>query len=102
MSSSQFTVFYIILIALIPFHEHVDGQSLNAGKETSATSGLKQLKINAYTVQDDDKEQAARRQSMLDAIEREFEAVTDSFKQLVISLRPKMRGPICKEAKDVG
>ncbi|CAN7074766.1 unnamed protein product [Brassica oleracea var. botrytis] len=80
MSSSQFTIFYIILIALIPFHEHmyVDGQSLNAGKETSATSGLKQLKINAYTVQDDDKEQGQKlssllRQSMLDAIEREFE-----------------------------
>ncbi|XP_048635744.1 TSA1-like protein isoform X2 [Brassica napus] len=48
----------------------------------AATSGLKQLKINAYTVEDDDKEQAARRQSMLDAIEREFEAVTESFKQI--------------------
>ncbi|KAH0904490.1 hypothetical protein HID58_043993 [Brassica napus] len=73
----------------------------------AATSGLKQLKINAYTVQDDDKEQGQKlssllRQGMLDEIEREFEAVTDSFKQLVISLRPKMRGPICKEAKDVG
>ncbi|KAL0690932.1 hypothetical protein Bca4012_090611 [Brassica carinata] len=43
MSSSQFTVFYIILIALIPFHERidVDGQSLNAGKET-----CKQIKCN--------------------------------------------------------
>ncbi|XP_009146181.1 TSA1-like protein isoform X1 [Brassica rapa] len=48
----------------------------------AATSGLKQLKINAYTVEDNDKEQAARRQSMLDAIEREFEAVTESFKQI--------------------
>ncbi|KAL0743274.1 hypothetical protein Bca4012_084787 [Brassica carinata] len=48
----------------------------------AATSGLKQLKINAYTVEYDDKEQAARRQSMLDAIEREFEAVTESFKQI--------------------
>ncbi|XP_033148656.1 TSA1-like protein isoform X8 [Brassica rapa] len=48
----------------------------------AATSGLKQLKINAYTVEDNDKEQAARRQSMLDAIEREFEAATSSLKQL--------------------
>ncbi|XP_024015217.1 TSA1-like protein isoform X5 [Eutrema salsugineum] len=48
----------------------------------AATSGLKQLKINAFTVEDDDKEQDSRRQSMLDAIEREFEAVTESFKQL--------------------
>ncbi|CAL9221014.1 unnamed protein product [Arabidopsis halleri] len=60
----------------------------------AATSGLKELKINAFTVKDDvaDKKQGkilcyalftdAKRQSMLDAIEREFEAVTESFKQL--------------------
>ncbi|KAF3609639.1 hypothetical protein DY000_02050437 [Brassica cretica] len=69
-----------------------DDESLSARRQSmldeierefeAATSGLKQLKINAYTVEDDDKEQAARRQSMLDAIEREFEAVTESFKQI--------------------
>ncbi|CAN6975304.1 unnamed protein product [Brassica rapa subsp. trilocularis] len=34
MSSSQFAIFCIILIALFPLHEFVDGQGLEAGKET--------------------------------------------------------------------
>ncbi|CAN7099525.1 unnamed protein product [Brassica rapa subsp. narinosa] len=34
MSSSQFTIFCIILIVFIPLHEFVDGQVLGVGKES--------------------------------------------------------------------
>ncbi|KAL0696652.1 hypothetical protein Bca4012_063832 [Brassica carinata] len=62
-----------------------DEQSEGNDDEQSATKDLEQLKINDFTGDNYDEEQSAKRKSMLEAIEREFEAAVEGLEELKVS-----------------